>query len=156
VWEHRAESPGGVEAVCVCKSRGLLEGAVRRPGEVPNMQAAEVLQELMAAAAAAVVGTGFVPVGLDTGSESAAKATLMPEIKAAAVKLDIKLLAVFAGLDSGFRCIKCLGLWIGLPNGIRIWVFISVGTSSVNNVCALALSLMQLVGTNTGRACRRP
>jgi hypothetical protein len=33
---------------------------------------------------------------------------------------------------------------------------VAVGTSSVNNVCALALSLMQLVGTNTGRACRRP
>jgi hypothetical protein len=32
----------------------------------------------------------------------------------------------------------------------------NVGTSSVNNVCALALSLMQLVGTDTGRACRRP
>jgi hypothetical protein len=31
-----------------------------------------------------------------------------------------------------------------------------VGTSSVKNVCALALSLMQLVGTDTGRACRRP
>jgi hypothetical protein len=31
-----------------------------------------------------------------------------------------------------------------------------VGTSSVNNVCALALSLMQLMGTDTGRACRRP
>jgi hypothetical protein len=33
---------------------------------------------------------------------------------------------------------------------------IGVKTSSVNNVCALALSLMQLVGTDTGRACRRP
>jgi hypothetical protein len=34
--------------------------------------------------------------------------------------------------------------------------FVTVGTSSVNNVCALALSLMQLMGTNIGRACRRP
>jgi hypothetical protein len=32
----------------------------------------------------------------------------------------------------------------------------AVGTSSVNNVCALSLSLMQLMGTDTGRACRRP
>jgi hypothetical protein len=32
----------------------------------------------------------------------------------------------------------------------------SVGTSSVNNVYALALSLMQLMGTDIDRACRRP
>jgi hypothetical protein len=74
------------------------------------MQAAEVLQELMAAAAAAVVGTGFVPVSLNTGSKSAAKAIFIPEIEAAAAKLDIKPFAVFAGLDSGFRCVRCLGL----------------------------------------------
>jgi hypothetical protein len=126
MWEHRVESPGGVEAVCVCRSGGLLEGAVRRPGEVPGMQAAEVLLKLMAAAAAAVVGTGFVPIGLNTGSKSADEATLVPEIKAAVAKLDVKLLAVFAGLDSGFRCVKCLGLWIRLPNGIRTWVFVSI------------------------------
>jgi hypothetical protein len=119
VWEHRAESPGGVEAVCVCKSEGLLKRAVRRPGEVPGMPAAEVLQELMAAAAAAVVGTGSVPVSLDTRSEFAAKATLVPGIETAAAELDVKLLAVFAGLDSEFRYIKCLRLWIELPNGIR-------------------------------------
>jgi hypothetical protein len=110
VWEHRAESPGGVEAVCVCRSGGLLEGAVRRPGEVPGMQAAEVLLELMAAAAAAVVGTGFVPVGLDIGSESADEATFVPEIKTAAAELDVKPLAVFAGLNSGFGCVRCLKL----------------------------------------------
>jgi hypothetical protein len=110
VWEHKAESPGGVEAVCVCRSGGLLEGAVRRPGEVPGMQAAEVLLELMAAAAAAVIGTGFVPVGLDIGSEFAGEATLVPGIKAAVAELDVKPLAVFAGLDSGFRCMRCLGL----------------------------------------------
>jgi hypothetical protein len=74
------------------------------------MQAAEVLQELMAAVAAAVVGTGFVPVGLNTGSELAAEAILVPEIKAAAAKLNVKLFAIFAGLDSGFRCMKCLKL----------------------------------------------
>jgi hypothetical protein len=110
VWEHRAKSPGGVEAVCVYKSGGLLEGAVRKPGKVPGMQAAEVLQELMAAAAAAVVGTRFVPVGLDTGSESAGEATLVPGIKAAAAELDVKPFAIFAGLNSGFRCIRCLRL----------------------------------------------
>jgi hypothetical protein len=110
VWEYRAKSPGGVEAVCMCRSGGLLEGAVRRPGEVPGMQAAEVLQELMAAAAAAIVGTRFVPVGLNTGSESAAEATLVPEIEAAAAKLDVELFAIFASLDSEFRYIRCLGL----------------------------------------------
>jgi hypothetical protein len=110
VWEHRAESPGEVEAVCVYRSGGLLEGAVRRPGEVPGMQAAEVLLELMAAAAAAVVGTGFVPVGLDTGSKSAGKAILVPGIKAAVAELNVKPFAVFAGLDSGFRCVRCLRL----------------------------------------------
>jgi hypothetical protein len=110
MWEHKAKSPGGVEAVCVCRSGGLLEGAVRRPGEVPGMQAAEVLLKLMAAAAAAIVGTRSVPVGLDTGSKSAGEATLMPGIKAAIAELNVKPLAVFAGLDSGFRCIKCLGL----------------------------------------------
>jgi hypothetical protein len=56
------------------------------------MQAAKVLQKLMAAAAAAVVGTGFVPVSLDTGSESAAKAILVPEIKAAAANLMLSFL----------------------------------------------------------------
>jgi hypothetical protein len=126
VWEHKAESPGGVEAVCVCKSGGLLEGAVRRPGEVPGMQAAEVLLELMAAAAAAVVDTGSVPVGLDTKSEFAGEAIFVPGIKAAAAKLDVELFAVFAGLNSGFRCVKCFGLWIKLPNGIRTWVFMSI------------------------------
>jgi hypothetical protein len=110
MWEHKAENPGGIEAMCVYKSGGLLEGAVRRPGKVPGMQAAEVLQELMAVAAAAVIGTGFVPVGLDTGSKSAAEATLVPEIEAAAAELDVKPFAVFAGLDSGFRCVRCLGL----------------------------------------------
>jgi hypothetical protein len=90
------------------------------------MQAAEVLQELMAAAAAAVVGTASVPVGLDTGSESAAEATLVPGIEAAAAELDVEPLAVFAGLDSGFRCVRCLGLWIELPNGIRTWVSVSI------------------------------
>jgi hypothetical protein len=110
VWEHRAKSPGGVEAVCVCRSGGLLEGAVRRPGEVPGMQAAEVLLELMAAAAAAVVGTGSVPVSLDTGSESAGEAIFVPEIEAAVAELDVKPFAVFAGLDSEFRYMRYLRL----------------------------------------------
>jgi hypothetical protein len=126
MWEHRAESPEGVKAVCVCRSGGLLEGAIRRPGEVSGMQAAEVLQKLMAAAAAAVVSTGFVPVGLDTGSEFAAEAIFVPGIEAAVAELNVELFVVFAGLDSGFRCIRCLRLWIRLPNGIRIWVSVSI------------------------------
>jgi hypothetical protein len=126
VWEHRAESPKGVEAVCMCKSGGLLERAVRRPRKVPGMQAAEVLLKLMAAAAAAIVSTGFVPIGLDTGSKFAGEATFVPGIKAAVAKFDVKPFAVFAGLDSGFRYIRCLGLWIGLPNGIRTGVFVSI------------------------------
>jgi hypothetical protein len=126
VWKHRAESPGEIEAICLCRSGSLLKGAVRKPKKVPGMQAAEVLQKLMAAAAAAIVSTGFVPVGLDTGSEFAAEATFVPEIKAAAAKLDVKLFAIFAGLNSGFQYMRCLRLWIGLPNGIRTWVFVSI------------------------------
>jgi hypothetical protein len=80
----------------------------------------------MAAAAAAIVGTGSILVGLDTGSESADEAIFMPGIKAAAAKLDVEPFAVFAGLDSGFRCVRCLGLWIGLPNGIRTGVSVSI------------------------------
>jgi hypothetical protein len=110
MWKHKAKSPGGVEAVCVYKSGGLLKGAVRRPGKVPDMQAAEVLLELMAAAAAAIIGTGSVPVGLDTGSKSAGEATFVPGIEAAIAKLNVKPLAVFAGLNSGFRYIRCLRL----------------------------------------------
>jgi uncharacterized membrane protein len=49
-----------------------------------------------------------------------------------------------------------LNLFIPLLLCVILLSLSFVGTSSVNNVCALALGLMQLVGTDTGRACRRP
>jgi hypothetical protein len=59
-------------------------------------------------------------------------------------------------LQDFYEACNTIGIILANYHLIYCNMLAGVGTSSVNNVCALALSLMQLVGRDTGRACRRP